>query len=91
MDHSFHLLNSDQYNLLRHLHIIYSPVIAQNNVLSLDGNDIWIIKVKSPQQKCVLVSLSPHHDFRISNNGSHFSVNMRNLISDNVKVCSREA
>lgn len=88
MDPSFHLLNSVQYNLLRHLHVMYSPVIAQNNVLSLGGNEICIINVNSPQQKCVPDSLSPHHNFRISNNGSHCSVNMRNLISDNFKVCS---
>lgn len=49
MDHSFHLLNVVQYNLLRHLHVMYSTVIAQNNVLSLSGNEIWIININSPQ------------------------------------------
>lgn len=83
MDHSFHLLTSVQDNLLRHLHVMYSPVIAQNNVLSLGGNEIWIINVNSPPQKSVPVSLSPHQNFGISNNGSHCSANMRNLISDN--------
>lgn len=50
---------------------MYSTVIAQNNVLSLDGNEIWIINIYSPQQKCVPVPMSPHHNFRISNDGSH--------------------
>lgn len=49
MDHSFHLLNVVQYNLPRHLHVMYSTVIAQNNVLSLSGNEIWIININSPQ------------------------------------------
>lgn len=59
MDHSFHLLNVVQYNLLRHLHVMYSTVIAQNNVLSLSGNEIWIININSPQQKSIPFPLSP--------------------------------
>lgn len=46
MDHSFHLLSSVQCNLLRHLQVIYSTVIAQNNVV---GSEIWIINISSPQ------------------------------------------
>lgn len=87
MDHSLHLVNAVQYNLLRHLHVIYSAVIAQNNVWSLDGNEIWIVTVNSLPQKCVPVPVSSHHNFRISNS-SHCSVNMRNSISDNFQVCS---
>lgn len=52
MDHSFHLLNSVQGNLLRHLQVIYSTVIAQNNVVSLqDSRKIWIINIRTPQPK----------------------------------------
>lgn len=65
MDRSFHLLNSVQYHLLRHSHIRYSTVAAQNKVLSLDGNEIWIININSPQQKCVPISMSPRDNFRI--------------------------
>lgn len=86
MDHSFHLLSSVQCNLLRHLQVIYSTVIAQNNVVILDGSEIWIINVSSPQTKSVPAPMSPHHNFRTSSNGSHCSVNMRGLISDNFEV-----
>lgn len=51
MDHSSQLLNSLQDNLLRHLHVMYSTVISQNNVLTLAGNEIWIINTNAPQQK----------------------------------------
>lgn len=61
MDHSFHLLSSVQYSLLRHLQVIYSTVIAQNNAVSLDGSEIWIINTSSPQPRSVPAPTSPHH------------------------------
>lgn len=60
MDHSSQLLNSLQDNLLRHLHVMYSTVISQNNVLTLAGNEIWIINTNAPQQKSAPVLPSPY-------------------------------
>lgn len=77
MDHSFHLLNSVQSNLLRHLHAMNSTIFAHTNILSLSSNEIWIINVNSPQQKYVPILMFPHHGFIISNNISHYSVNVR--------------
>lgn len=61
MDHGFHMLSSVQCNLLRHLQVLYSTVIVQNNVASLDGSEIWIINVSTPQPKSVPVPMYPHH------------------------------
>lgn len=73
MDHSFHLLNSVQYSLLRHLRIMYSTDIAQNNVLSQWMAMKFGSLTSAPLNKsvCVPIPMTPHHNFRTSNKGSH--------------------